>query len=246
VYQNGDKWIARLHTNGTVRNLGSSCSEEEATAARRTAIASLAEKPGRQRWTSAVGVYDDDDRDWVEIELSKDRWAKVDLADLGLVIGWCWQCISSGYAYRSDPERQRSVPMHREILGLPDDDPRDVDHINHDKLDNRRANLRIATRSQNMGNMRRNQHSSQYRGVSRLRQKWMARINGQHSRYLGWYESEIEAAYAYDAVAKETFRQSSGGLHQHKQDPLKMPDPRTCRSKRIAFLPWRQIDGYIT
>lgn len=82
-----------------------------------------------------------------------------------------------------------------------------VDHINRDALDNRRANLRLATESQNCMNRRKCKGtSSQYKGVSIDRRKklWKAAIKiDEKNSHLGYFESEIEAARAYDAAARK-------------------------------------------
>ena len=92
-----------------------------------------------------------------------------------------------------------------------------VDHINGNGLDNRRENLRIATNSQNHGNRpkQRGNYWSVYKGVyrdsKRLHLGWYACIgsgktpNGVNREYLGRYESEVDAAKAYDKRAKELF-----------------------------------------
>ena len=93
-----------------------------------------------------------------------------------------------------------SVRLHKLIVSFPI-----VDHINRDPLDNRRANLRSATSSQNQWNksMSRN-NASGYRGVSwdKRKQKWVAQIavNG-HRRFLGYFADAIDAAKAYDKAA---------------------------------------------
>jgi hypothetical protein len=125
----------------------------------------------RPRWISAVRVSDNPD-DPVEIQLIQGQWAKVDLKDLGLVISGCWcfsRTRSSGYAVRIGPGH-RTILMHRVILGLADDDPRQPDHINHDTLDNRRDNFRVATRAQNSANARkRDRVTSRYKGCPGIR-----------------------------------------------------------------------------
>jgi hypothetical protein len=97
--------------------------------------------------------------------------------------------------------------MHREILRPPGHLV--VDHINHNGLDNRKANLRHATRAQNNFNrliIIREDSSSKYKGVSwrKRKKKWRARIciNGER-KHIGYFKDEIHAAKAYDKAAKK-------------------------------------------
>jgi hypothetical protein len=77
----------------------------------------------------------------------------------------------------------------------------DVDHINADRNDNRRENLRVCTRSQNMANMKR-----AGKGVCRHRDKWKARITVNYkSIYLGCFDSKSDALAAYESAAAYHF-----------------------------------------
>lgn len=86
-------------------------------------------------------------------------------------------------------------------------DPRTIDHANCQQGDNRLENLRDCTNAENCRNYRKPGGSSLYRGVCWVKrdQKWSATIscapNGKKS--LGHYDSEIDAALAYDAAAKK-------------------------------------------
>jgi len=81
-----------------------------------------------------------------------------------------------------------------------------VDHINHDTLDNRKCNLRVVSPSQNQWNrIKRRNGSSRFKGVYRHPQtgRWMARIRCKRQEiYLGLYQSEEDAAKAYDAASR--------------------------------------------
>lgn len=85
-----------------------------------------------------------------------------------------------------------------------------IDHINRDNSDNRVENLRLATQSQNVANtLKAKNKTSQYKGVSRTENgRWLAgiKVNGK-SISLGTYDTEIEAAYAYDKKALEFFKE---------------------------------------
>ena len=75
-----------------------------------------------------------------------------------------------------------------------------VDHINRNKLDNRRENLRFVTRSQNSINRN---HSSEFRGVFKTFNKWRASIGVNRSNIkLGAFDTPEAAAAAYNEAAK--------------------------------------------
>ena len=101
------------------------------------------------------------------------------------------------------------IAVHRLIMGLRSGDRMEVDHINHDGLDNRRCNLRICTSAQNLCNRRKNcEATSQYKGVYWYgqRNKWRVdvSINGR-TKYVGIFANELDAAMAYDLAAKQHY-----------------------------------------
>lgn len=81
----------------------------------------------------------------------------------------------------------------------------EVDHINHDTLDNRRENLRLASHSENMRNRKKyKSNTSGYKGVSWRNdiKKWHVQITFHNRRiHLGYFDDPIEAARAYDQAA---------------------------------------------
>jgi hypothetical protein len=92
-----------------------------------------------------------------------------------------------------------TLKMHQLITGYPQ-----TDHIDHDGLNNQRQNLRPATTSQNAANARPRSGTSRYRGVAwnKAQRKWTAtrNVNGV-SKFLGYFESEVEAAQVADRAA---------------------------------------------
>lgn len=102
--------------------------------------------------------------------------------------------------------------LHRHVMGVTVDENLMVDHINGNKLDNRRTNLRIATAHENATNQApvKIRRHSRYRGVSKaserqnLDKKWCAGIYIKGKNYyLGYWLTEKEAALAYDKAVRK-------------------------------------------
>lgn len=133
----------------------------------------------------------------------------IDDADELLVALFKWHLHSRGYAARSIGGRKYKsyVLAHRWIVGADRGD--EVDHINGDKLDNRRVNLRLVTHSQNICNRpTQSNNTSGYRGVywHRKLEKWGAQIKVDgRQNYLGVHLTLEDAARAYDAAACRFF-----------------------------------------
>lgn len=146
--------------------------------------------------------------DTVFVHLSHGDIAVLDAGDLPLVLPYKW------YSRRPNPYAMvrcqgTTLYMHRLIMGLANGDRRKVDHINHDTLDNRRSNLRIATHRENLRNMRKvTPHSSRFKGVSLCKGsgRWHANAHLNYQKhFLGSFATEVEAAEAYDAFAIKHF-----------------------------------------
>jgi hypothetical protein len=143
-----------------------------------------------------------------EIEAVGSDCALVDDEDVEMLSSIVWRRqINKRKVYaRGRTVDGKPVLMHRLIMGNPDCD---VDHINGDGLDNRRENLRLATRRQNNGNQTKTRGTSRFKGVSWSKHvsKWVARCNmstGDY-RHLGCFSDEEAAARAYDAAAEVAF-----------------------------------------
>ena len=134
--------------------------------------------------------------DYAEIVLyNKDNYevarAIIDLEYVDVVKKHKW-CLTHGYA-KSD----EFGFLHRLIVNCPDDLV--VDHINHNRLDNRISNLRICTRQENCMNSGKRYNSSGVTGVTwaQNRNRWHARIviNGKQ-KHLGYFKTKEEAIEA--------------------------------------------------
>lgn len=129
--------------------------------------------------------------------------AIIDVADAAWAGQWAWHLTGKGYAGRiaqvGEERPGNVVLLHRELLGLPQVrvGAIDGDHINRNKLDYRRENLRIAPGTNGQNRSSRSGSSSVYRGVSwhKATGKWAARttVDGK-DRHLGLFTSEQEAA----------------------------------------------------
>ena len=140
------------------------------------------------------------------LPLSKGKFAIVDSDDYEELNKVKWYVQKSEGYYAICRRGGKTLWMHRVIMNAPED--KKVDHRNHNGLDNRRENLRLANNSENNRNRRkmRGRFTSKYKGVfwDKNRKKWLARIyvNGK-LKHIGCFDDEIEAAKAYDEAAKK-------------------------------------------
>jgi hypothetical protein len=136
-------------------------------------------------------------------------YSLVDESDAPLVNQWRWTRTDNGYAYRSASKDGRSVGymMHRELLGLGSfDGGLEVDHINGNALDNRRANLRAVTKVINLSNRRGMRKGSKqpHINVAVKRGKFHASFCFQRRRInVGWFGTLEEAVAALNAKRAE-------------------------------------------
>ncbi len=161
----------------------------------------------------------------VRVFLTKGKSCTVDLSDKHLVEDFNWCFNSNGYAWRF--KEGKHVYLHRELMGeIPG---LVVDHIDRNKLNNRRSNLRHVTQNVNLRNTERCQRlgnpKSKYNGVT-----WSAAPKKKYSRWQVklWFRGamnhvassscEIEAAIAYDKKIVELFGEGDARLNFSKEE----------------------------
>jgi len=153
------------------------------------------------------------------IKMTKGKFALVDDEDVEKVSRFKWYTLEKdGLFYGNStvyiPVRKKKLyQMHRVIMNAPKG--LQVDHINGDRLDNRRSNLRLCTQSQNASNRGKNKNNtSGYKGVSwnKREKKWSARIRVNGKLYfLGNFIDIKYAAQAYNIAAKKYHKQFANG-----------------------------------
>jgi hypothetical protein len=150
--------------------------------------------------------------DFRRIYLGEGIWTILDQEDYYLYghIKWCLGAHRArAYAISGARDRKgkiQTISLHGVIMK-----PRKglvVDHRNGDSLDNRKANLRLATRTQNSCNKQKTKSktTSKYIGVSyeKGQKRWAVKVKYRgKSHWVGGFKSEIEAAKARDKAAKK-------------------------------------------
>jgi len=150
-----------------------------------------------------------------KIFLTQAQFVIVDDKDYEWLNQYSWYAAyhisnDSYYATRSETlpnGKQRIVLMHRQILGLKYGDKRQGDHIHHKTLDNRRSELKVATRRENGSNRKdKSSCTSKYVGVAWHKPlgQWRAQIKiNKHKKHLGYFDVEKDASDVYqNALAK--------------------------------------------
>lgn len=127
---------------------------------------------------------------------------KIDLKDIEKIKKCKWCLTSNGYVSGSNGEF-----LHRFIMKCPDH--LEIDHINHDTLDNRRCNLRVCTRQEN--NMNKGLYNHNTSGVTGVtwdkeKEKWKSQIKiNNENRHLGYFKNKEKAIKIRKKAEKELF-----------------------------------------
>ena len=155
-----------------------------------------------------------DGKPCVWIPLTKGKWALIDESDYELVKDNLWHELNK---YACHDVKDGQVFMHQVIC--PCEPGSMPDHINGDKLDNRRSNLRTVTKAQNAWNAKiSRRNTSGYKGVKQhSKGGWQADImcNGE-KKYLGLFPSKDDAIAARSAAERRLF----GEYRRSEQCPL--------------------------
>lgn len=130
-----------------------------------------------------------------------------------------WQLHKTGYAYRNKSinNKKQTVYLHRFIVGLEHGDGLQVDHIDGNKLNNSKENLRIVSAGQNAQNKTKSLGVSKYRGVSKDKNKWIGSVNiPGEKRLRKTFATEEEAAIWCQE-------------NRNKHLPYALPDPEVVK-----------------
>ncbi len=147
--------------------------------------------------------------DTIDIFIKPGIYSTIDKEDYPTVKGYYWllsikKCGIWVRAIVNEIDYRKTIFLHRIIMNPPEN--MEIDHKDHNGLNNKKDNLRLATRKDNAHNRRNFEHTSIYKGVFKYRNNWRASIRVNcHKIYLGDFFSEIEAAKAYNEAALKHF-----------------------------------------
>lgn len=136
---------------------------------------------------------------------TKGATALVSVEDAHLLASrhWCW--MKNGYI--GGRINNKTILLHRVVMNPEARKP--VDHINMNRWDCRRSNLRHCDKTQNHANRKKQSNNkSGFKGVfwSTQKQKWQATICKEGKRrHIGFYGDVVNAAQAYNAEAAKLF-----------------------------------------
>jgi hypothetical protein len=168
--------------------------------------------------------------DEVEMDLTRDKSTTLEFKDWLLVSKYRWIAHSRGYGFyvlswKFVGGKRLVLRMHREIMNTTGE----VDHIDHNPLNNRRSNLRLASRTENVRNTGpRAKNKLGYKGVDRVAKGYRAQIQADKKKInIGTFETLQEAIEHYDMASL---------AHHGEYGYLNFPDRREEYLKRLAPL----------
>jgi hypothetical protein len=148
-----------------------------------------------------------------ELKLTQGKVALVDDCLFDELNKYKWHLIKGRHTYYASSfikidDNFVQISMHRFIMGVINSKIQ-VDHLDHNGLNNQKSNLRLCTRSQNSMNIKKRSNcSSIYKGVCWDKRRNMWQANGSVNKkqiHIGYYNTEMEAALAYDKFALKTY-----------------------------------------
>ena len=179
----------------------------------------MASKLAQKYFTGDLRV---DNRKYNTFDLSKDygigytiKGEKYifDKEDYELIKNYCWYINDSGYLVAHVVNSNKRIRFHRLIMDCISNHDVLIDHINHDRLDNRKNNLRMVSYHQNAMNMKRKEsNTSGVTGVSwdKEKRKWCATITYNYKTiFLGYYSDFNEAVEARKQAEQKYFGEFS-------------------------------------
>lgn len=143
-----------------------------------------------------------------EIKLTQNKIAFVDDEDFDFLSKFKWYAVKGSRTYYASRFVERKEIRMHNIL-IKHKKRNFIDHIDHNGLNNQKSNLRVCTKQQNnMNKLPMKGGTSKFLGVcwSQRAKKWRSTIthNGKNI-HIGYYANEVDAAKAYNAMAKELF-----------------------------------------
>lgn len=179
-------------------------------------------EPSCQLPTAPAHTFLMTEEDYIEkkerlIPLTRGYFAIVDEDKYAELIKYKWYvikgnntCYAMRYIRLKNPTESIYIYMHAQILGYPDSE---IDHKNHNGLDNRICNVRTCTRAQNQHNRKNVKHTSIFKGVSEAQyykktgrgKRWMISLRPEGKLIHFYFDDEIEAAKVYDEKALELY-----------------------------------------
>ena len=134
-----------------------------------------------------------------EIPLTQGKTATIDDDDFVRVSVHKWSFDPKGYAFTNIGKRphRRILYMHRLILQAPKG--KECDHINNNKLDNRRENLRLCTREENSRNRKLFKNATGYKGVyfDKDSEVYYAQVKFRGQTICGGRSKDVKVSAAY-------------------------------------------------